>query len=106
VYALGHGIEPESHQKRVMSNLRPQVEKIFQEQEYLPTSAAYLFAKPQEEILELPTYVLSSWIFKAKIRIQRLQKQRKKATTSKTNPSLFHYIRNQSVNAAKKKTSS
>jgi hypothetical protein len=72
-----HGTEPESKRRRAMLTLRPQVETIFQSQEKLPTSASYLFVTPQEEILNLPTSTLTSWIFKAKNRIHRIQRQEK-----------------------------
>jgi hypothetical protein len=72
-----HGTEPETKRRRALQSLVPQVATIFQARDTLPSDTSYLFHKSQDEILQLPTHALTSWVFKAKLRIQRIQRKQK-----------------------------
>jgi hypothetical protein len=81
--ARNHGTEPNSKRSRVILKLKPQVESLFNAQSSLPTSEAYIFANSIEEVLNMPTFSLSNWVFKATNRIKRARQNQRQSNKKK-----------------------
>jgi hypothetical protein len=77
-----HGNDAQSSRERVILRLQPQVTQLFTARESLPYDAQYIFLPTIEDTMKLPTPSLENWVFKAKMRIQNLQRITRKKNKS------------------------
>jgi hypothetical protein len=85
--------------------LTPQVEQIYQEKSTIPSTEQHIFQKSKEELLELPTFALENWIFKAKIRIKASKKREsQKRRVTKPHPFFLRHQTKHKINHDCRKT--
>lgn len=66
-----HGTDAESKRTQALLKLRPQVEQLYAQQQFLELQDQRIFSKPIAELLESPTSTIENWVYKAKPLIKR-----------------------------------
>jgi hypothetical protein len=79
-----HGEDTNTKRRMALLRLSPQVELLYQQMHVIPNTEQYIFQKTKEETLNLPTFALENWIFKAKIRLKAMRAREAKTKQGKT----------------------
>jgi hypothetical protein len=70
-----HGTDATTKRKQALLRLQPQVEQLYDEHASKSRETEYIFKQTIKETLALPVSAIESWVFKAKIRLKKIQKQ-------------------------------
>jgi hypothetical protein len=81
-----HGITIQERRHRALLQITPKVHSLYAKQQLIDPSDSHIFATPINELLELPTYTIENWLFKAEIRVKESIKRQQLLTQQNIRP--------------------